>query len=151
MTTCNFLLPRKCQTIGWLLLAGLPVFFGLTLLVFNQWHWLEQDKSRFATVILYLMLLAGIFLIAFSREKDEDEMVRDIRISSIAIAAYIQMTLYIVVSVIFAFNHGFRFITTGWPFYYYNILSSAFITFILYIIIFKSRLWKIRHECKKEK
>lgn len=140
----NYLLPHKYQILGWILAAAAPVFFIITCLLYNQ-GLIRFLPSNAYTAISYLLLFSGMFLIAFSSEKTEDEMIRNIRARSIAIAAGIQFVFFIVWSLFYAFDHGLRFMSDSdlnrIIYYYGQGLTNSFSLFFLYIVIFRIKLF----------
>lgn len=140
----NYLLPHKYQILGWILAAAAPVFFIITCLLYNQGQ-IRFLPSNAYTAISYLLLFSGMFLIAFSSEKTEDEMIRNIRARSIAIAAGIQFVFFIVWSLFYAFDHGLRFMPDSdlnrIIYYCGQGLTNSFSLFFLYIVIFRIKLF----------
>lgn len=150
MKTNNYLLPYSCQKAGWVCLIAVPLLFAATLPVFNTFEWIEQTYSRFASSILYLLLFLGVFFIALSREKEEDEMIRELRVSSIAITFYIAIVTIFLSNIFMTADHALRFIKHREVVAVYRALNNVVTFFFIYIVIYKVRLWRSRFEVNKE-
>ena len=74
MKNRSYMLPYYYKKVGWIMLVCTPVFFVLGLLAF-RWELIANMHSRYLTMILYMMLFAGIFMVVLSEEKEEDEMI----------------------------------------------------------------------------
>lgn len=148
----NYLLPHKYQILGWILAATAPILFIISCLLYNQGH-IRFLPSNAYTAISYLFLFSGMFLIALSGEKIEDEMIRDIRTGSIAIAAGIQFVFFIVWSLFYAFEHGLHFMPDSnlnmILYYWGRALTNVFSLFFLYIVVFRIKLFISRQDQTK--
>ena len=90
--------------------------------------------------ITLLLVLTGLFLIALSKEKTENEMISNIRYQSLIISFYIS----------FIFLLAATFFTYGFAFLYMLILFSA-IPMASYILIFRFHLYLYRKNLKLNK
>ena len=142
----NFLLPHCFQKIGWGLFIFSFIFLGASLYAFNKLELFDQNYSRYATLILYLILIFSALFVAFSKEKIEDELIQNIRFSSIVITAYISFLIFMIEWIFFAFNHAFRFSS----FYIDLSLINPVTMFMLYVVIFKTRLFISKRGLKNE-
>ncbi len=105
----RFLLPHRWR------LAGIIVFlFGLGFFIGDQWlnvdiftwHNLRSFDSQtltgpsinenFADEIKMLLILFGLLMIAFSKERVEDEYIAQQRLDSLQWAIYVNYTIYII-------------------------------------------------------
>lgn len=68
--------------------------------------WFKPVYNNISEEICALLLISGLFLIAFSREKYEQEFDDTIRLKSFLVAAYIDTAL-LIVSILFVFGFGF--------------------------------------------
>jgi hypothetical protein len=84
-----------------------------------------------------LLILAGLLLIAFSKEENEDESIYSLRLRSMILSFYLNSFL-IVVALFTVFGLGFVEVMS------FNLIS----TLVFYIIIFKFSLYKqkLKHE-----
>lgn len=133
------LLPHGCQKAGWILAVMAPLFFIVTCVAYNHGY-LRFMPSSVNTSVAYILLFTGMFLIAFSREKTEDEMIRGIRAKSVAIAAAIQFVLFIVSSLVYALDHTLHFVSSRLPYLMYTALSNVLFLFLLYVAVFRIKL-----------
>ncbi|MDD2595384.1 MAG: hypothetical protein PHD11_06155 [Bacteroidales bacterium] len=153
----SFLLPHHFQIVGWIL-------FTIVLLwgVFVMATWQDIDLNKFFIVdkwflfVMYTFLFLAAGLVGLSREKQEDEYISNIRASSLAITAYITIIWFVVYSIfdsmVSQFGKGIDVFqsTEQWALFRLHYNPQVLYSFLLYIIIFKSRLiinrWRVRHE-----
>ncbi len=142
----NFLLPHYFQKIGWGLFIFSFIFLGASLYAFNTLELFDQNYSRYSTLILYLILIFSALFVAFSKEKIEDEFIQNIRFTSIVITAYVSFLIFMLLWILYAFNHSFRFSS----FYPDLGLINPVTMFILYVVIFRTRLFISKRRLKNE-
>jgi hypothetical protein len=105
---------------------------------------------------MYLLFFLGIFVIVMTEEKDEDEMIDSIRRRSIAVTAFIAFGFFMVINLVMAFLHGFRslqsmsFVSSLVTVLTGTGLTSVNTYIILYLIIFRISIWKMRIQCKED-
>lgn len=137
------LLPRKFRVVGYILttlgifLGILRFYFGIKLKIFDinvfavyskyfETNYFKIISNHFSEELTALLLLIGLFFVAFTKEKFENIQLNQIRLKSLIITFYIN-TGFLIFS--FLFIYGFVFI---------NILViNLFSPFIIYIIVFK--------------
>lgn len=142
MKRMNFLLPHRCQTAGWCLTALPFVLYGLYLVVSAIFpdsaicH-AANFHSRILSMSFYLCMAIGGFLLCFSCEKQEDEMIMSLRLRSVAIAAAVGLVVTVVFHVYWGVDSVVRFDYSPESFWYssYSILFP--LLFPLYFVIFK--------------
>ena len=124
----NFkLLPYRIQFIGWTLAFIGLIIFLLTLL-----------KGYDLYQIGFCIFEVGFLVLAFTREKDEDERVQAIRLKSLAITAIIYVAVWILKPVFQTWI--VRFFSLEQCAMIFNIM--ALINMIpLYVLMFKSTLY----------
>ena len=124
----NFkLLPYRIQFIGWTLAFIGLIIFLLTLL-----------KGYDLYQIGFCIFEVGFLVLAFTKEKDEDERVQAIRLNSLAITAIIYVAVWILKPVFQTWI--VRFFSLEQCAMIFNIM--ALINMIpLYVLIFKSALY----------
>ena len=124
----NFkLLPYRIQFIGWTLAFIGLIIFLLTLL-----------KGYDIYQIGFCIFEGGFLVLAFTKEKDEDERVQAIRLKSLAITAIIYVAVWILKPVFQTWI--VRFFSLEQCAMIFNIM--ALINMIpLYVLIFKSALY----------
>jgi hypothetical protein len=84
-------------------------------------------KTNFADELIILLLLAGFFLVAFTREKDEFADLSELRKKAVEKAVVVN-TIFLFFSVLFVFGGGFLGV----------LIINMFLPFALYIAFF---LW----------
>ena len=149
MKTNNFLLPFRFKKLGWGILVAVPVVFVVLLGLFHA-DLIPQMISRYMTMVLYMMLFVGMFMVVLSQEKEEDEMIRSIRSRSVSLSAFITFALYIVMSLVLAFVHGFRSLECSGIYKIHEMISNIMTPFLIYLLIFRISIWKMRKECREE-
>lgn len=91
------------------------------------------DKVNLTYTLIGVFFIAGSLLIAFSREKTEDEYIMKLRLSSFQWAVLVN---YLLLLFLFLFVYGIDFITV--------MLYNMFTTIILFIVRFNYLLLKNR-------
>ncbi|MBN8789291.1 MAG: hypothetical protein J0I84_19590 [Terrimonas sp.] len=152
----KFLLPNKFKFWGWLIalpalaLMILNVHFdftfpflgyakkGLSYISFDNGFLFNIQYNNFTDEVGSVLLLVGLLMIAFSKEKDEDERISKLRLESLLWAVFVN-TIFIIVSVTFFYSTLFLSIMA------YNICT----TLILFIIRFNLVLYFDRKNTNK--
>ncbi len=150
----RFLLPAKFRFAGSIffiagIIAGVfRFYFGIkpkildakVFAVYSEYldeKYLKLVTNNLGEEITLFLVLSGLFLIAFSKEKTENEMIKNIRYHSLIISFYVS----------FAFLLAAIFFTFGFAFLYMLILFSA-IPMASYIVIFRHQLYQYRNNLK---
>lgn len=158
--TENYLFPARFQKIGWMLLVP----FGLMFLLFMgssesvqiQWNTtvlaiidggIGTGGGKYFTLIkndifdetAFVGLIVSLILIAFSREKDEDEFISQIRLNSLVWALLINYGILIFAEL---FVYGMSFL----PILYLNLI----LILVLFVIKFRIALFKLKKTAKNE-
>ena len=150
------MLPYRFRKYGYGLIIASVLSFVLGLLMANVWEIISQTHTRFISMVMYLLFFLGIFVIVMTEEKDEDEMIDSIRRRSIATTAFIAFGFFMVINLVMAFLHGFRslqsmsFVTSLVTVLTGTGLTSVNTYIILYLIIFRISIWKMRKQCKED-
>ena len=160
MKNKTYMLPYRFRKCGYGLIIASVLSLVLGLLMANVWEIIPQTHTRFISMVMYLLFFLGIFVIVMTEEKDEDEMIDSIRRRSIAATAFIAFGIFMVTNLLMAFLHGFR-----------NLYSASFISslvsvltgngianglrsidtyIIIYLIIFRISIWKMRIQSKED-
>ena len=153
----NYLFPHKYKKIGWVvliptLIIGI-VFFGaepefldfkiFTLL--NDSIVLDSEGTRWLSEnnlfdeIIGILLIVSSMLVAFSKEKKEDEFITNLRLKSLTRAVYINYGI-LLFSMFTVFGLGFFFVAV------FNIFTFL----LIFISIFNFNLWKFKKSAKDE-
>ena len=156
MKNKTYMLPYRFRNWGYGLIIASVLSLVLGLLMANVWEIIPQTHTRFISMVMYLLFFLGIFLVAMTEEKDEDEMIDSIRRKSIATTAFIAFGFFMVINLVMAFLHGFRslqsmsFVSSLVTVLTGTGLTSVNTYIILYLIIFRISIWKMRKQCKED-
>ena len=156
MKNKTYMLPYRFRNWGYGLIIASVLSLVLGLLMANVWEIIPQTHTRFISMVMYLLFFLGIFVIVMTEEKDEDEMIASIRRRSIAATAFIAFGFFMVINLVMAFLHGFRSLQSmSFVSSLVTVLTGAGLTsvntyIILYLIIFRISIWKMRKQCKED-
>jgi len=153
----KFLLPNRFKYVGWaialpaliLMVLSLHYEFAFQFLHYqspkggqfmsdNDFLWNIHDEN-FTNEIGSLILISGLLMIAFSREKDEDERIAKLRLESLLWAVLVNSIL-IMLSIVFIYGVDFLNVMV------YNICTPL----ILFIARFNLLRYFERKEINKE-
>lgn len=150
----KFLLPAKFRFVGSIFfIAGVITgvfrfYLGIkpkildarVFAVYSEYldeKYMKLVNNNLGEEITLLLVLTGLFLIALSKEKTENEMISNIRYQSLIISFYIS----------FIFLLAATFFTYGFAFLYMLILFSA-IPMASYIVIFRFHFYLYHRNLK---
>ncbi len=156
MKNKTYMLPYRFRNWGYGLIIASVLSLVLGLLMANVWEIIPQTHTRFISMVMYLLFFLGIFVLVMTEEKDEDEMIDSIRRRSIAATAFIAFGFFMVINLVMAFLHGFRslqsmsFVSSLVTVLTGTGLTSVNTYIILYLIIFRISIWKMRKQCKED-
>ena len=156
MKNKTYMLPYRFRNWGYGLIIASVLSLVLGLLMANVWEIIPQTHTRIISMVMYLLFFLGIFVIVMTEEKDEDEMIDSIRRRSIAMTAFIAFGFFMVINLGMAFLHGFRslqsmsFVSSLVTVLTGTGLTSVNTYIILYLIIFRISIWKMRKQCKED-
>ena len=156
MKNKTYILPYRFRKCGYGLIIASVLSFVLGLLMANVWEIIPQTHTRFISMVMYLLFFLGIFVIVMTEEKEEDEMIDSIRRRSIATTAFIAFGFFMVINLVMAFLHGFRslqsmsFVSSLVTVLTGTGLTSVNTYIILYLIIFRISIWKMKRQCKED-
>lgn len=97
----KYLLPHVYKKIGWFISVPLFVIgvllFPLELFDGARWlTWLDKFPGEYTDEIIAAGLIIGMLLVAFSKEKIEDEYINKVRLESLQISVLINYLLLII-------------------------------------------------------
>ena len=156
MKNKTYMLPYRFRNWGYGLIIASVLSLVLGLLMANVWEIIPQTHTRFISMVMYLLFFLGIFVIVMTEEKEEDEMIASIRRRSIATTAFIAFGFFMVINLVMAFLHGFRslqsmsFVSSLVTVLTGTGLTSVNTYIILYLIIFRISIWKMKRQCKED-
>ena len=150
----QMLLPNACKKIGWVLLIP-SALVGFFLMLTDLESKLKIESKVFAlyndeflgsskhfgiistditNTLVGIVFIIGAMMVAFSKEKNEDEYIANLRLSSLMWAVWVNYTL-LLLSFIFIYGMGFLHVMI------YN-MFTVLIIFIgrFNIILFKNKM-----------
>ena len=149
----NFLFPNKYKKIGWLILIPSAII-GLSTLIYEYEpsfldfnvpaifvdELFSVNKKTFRMVannilneILGVLIIISTFLVAFSKEKSEDEYISKIRFESLAWAVYFN---YAILILTFLFIYDFAFL--------WVMVFNMFTVLLFFIVRFNWQISKLK-------
>ena len=156
----NFLFPSKFKRIGWFTLIP-SVIIGLLILIYEyEPSFLDfnvpaifvdefifsSNKKTFRMVtnnilneILGVLIIISTFLVAFSKEKSEDEYISKIRFESLAWAVYFN---YAILILTFLFIYDFAFL--------WVMVFNMFTVLLFFIVRFNWQISKLKKSASYE-
>ncbi len=139
----QFLFPSWCRWLGLaLFLVHLPV-----ILIFKSYdiHSDRADASLLSSghllfVLTVVLMVSGLFLIAFSRERIEDEQIYQLRLSSLRWAIFANYAV-LIICLVFTNNKAD----------YKDMLRlNLWVPLMLLILIFRWKIYRMNSSLKKE-
>ncbi|MDR0954802.1 MAG: hypothetical protein LBM20_05405 [Rikenellaceae bacterium] len=146
----NLLLPHGLKKIGWILLipslllgiAYITQLFvpeillaGMNLPELSSNSFASSAEEQWTIIISVLGIVIGVLLVACSRERIEDELTSQIRLNSLLMALYIYFAVVILLTL---FVYGLTYVA----FMTYSVLGFM----VLFVAIFRFKLWRLRKE-----
>lgn len=157
--TTNLLLPSKYKTIGWIILIPAAILGIIISITGYEANWLDTKvfaflnepvfgKKQFfsiihtdiANTIIGILFILGGLLVSFSKEKNEDEFIAKLRLSSLLWAVAVN---YLLLLLAFAFVYGTAFLNV--------MIYNMFTVLIIFIIRFNYILYKTSKTVSDEK
>lgn len=155
----NHLFPNQYKKIGWFLfIPGVILgilwliydfdiaFFNVTVFsIYENPLWGDTVSFSFSEnnifdEIIALLLISGGLLIAFSKEKSEDEFISKIRLESLVWATYINYSI-LILSLIFMYGIAF----------FWVLVINMFTVLIFFIFHFNWALYKSKNQIQDDK
>ena len=142
----KILLPYKFQKFGWTFLLPFAVLLFANIYSYFEMSWLTIEglkvggglfnifDKNFTKELALTGVFISLFLIAFSKEKEEDEYIQKLRLDSLLLAYYIHTFILIVGTFVF---YGFGFL----EFMAYNMFTIQ----LIFIGRFRWVLYRQRH------
>ncbi|RYZ26128.1 MAG: hypothetical protein EOO10_16415 [Chitinophagaceae bacterium] len=146
----RLLLPNKYKLAGWLILipaTALGIFLILTQFegipfratvfafysdeIFGESRAFNFIKTNITNTLVGVMFITGALLVAFSKEKNEDEYIAQLRLSSLLWAVLVN---YILLLIAFLFIYGTPFLNV--------MLYNMFTVLIIFIVRFNYVLFR---------
>lgn len=154
----NYLFPNRYKKAGWVLFI-LGILLGVVFMIFETdlsvcvikvfaiaVNRFAGDTSYFTVIrnevfdeIVCLLIVVGALLVAFSKEKSEDEFISKIRLESLVWATYVNYVI-LIVSIIFVYEMIF----------FWVLIFNMFTLLIFFLIRFNWVLYKTKNQVKDE-
>ena len=132
-----WLLPAWCRKAGWALFIPCAIL-GLYLMFVEYYTPLEFEfYPALKANIAIIGTLIGLYMVAFSKEKVEDEFVNSLRADAMIKAIILNCVIIVLASLI---------IYGGW--YMYALSITQYFVLLAYIIIFRYNINK--YSCRNE-
>lgn len=132
-----WLLPAWCRKAGWALFIPCAIL-GLYLIFVEYYTPLEFEfYPALKANIAIIGTLIGLYMVAFSKEKIEDEFVNSLRADAMIKAIILNCVIIVLASLI---------IYGGW--YIYTLSITQYFVLLAYIIIFRYNMYK--YSCRNE-
>lgn len=132
-----WLLPAWCRKAGWALFIPCAIL-GLYLIFVEYYTPLEFEfYPALKANIAIIGTLIGLYMVAFSKEKVEDEFVNSLRADAMIKAIILNCVIIVLASLI---------IYGGW--YIYTLSITQYFVLLAYIIIFRYNMYK--YSCRNE-
>lgn len=149
----NYLFPNKFKKIGWLILIPSSILGLLTLIfdynpdfldfnipalfideLFGNKQFFGMVTNNILNEILGIFVIISSLLVAFSKEKVEDEYISKIRLDSLVWAVYVNYGI-LLVSFLFIFDLSFLWV----------MIFNMFTILIFFIIRFNLQISKLKN------
>ncbi|MGI6323619.1 MAG: hypothetical protein ACOXZO_09935 [Bacteroidales bacterium] len=154
----NYLFPNRFKKIGWLLfipgiilgivyliyqsdisLFDIKVFAIAEKVIFNDADFFTISENNVLDEISSILLIIGALLIAFSKEKTEDEFISKIRLESLVWATYINYAI-LILAIIFVYDMTF----------FWVLVFNMFTLLVFFLIRFNWALYKSKNQIGNE-
>ncbi len=154
----NFLFPNKFKKIGWIIFIPVfilsilwvifefePEFLDVSVIsLFNDEFLQDMQimiiiENNIADEILGILLIVSSLLIAFSKERNEDEFISKIRLESLVWATYVNYAI-LILAFIFIYNMIFFWVA----------VFNMFTILIFFIIRYNWALYKLKKSMSHE-
>lgn len=149
------LLPNKFKNLGWLLiipgffLSILRFYYGIKLRMFDikvfaiysnyiDTKYFSVIENQVSEEIAGTLLLLGLLILAFHKEKEETDIIVRIRYESLLTSLLIN-SAFMLVSLLFVFGIGFV----------EMMIINIFSQLILFIVVFRLKMFRHIHKLKK--
>lgn len=154
----NYLFPNSFKTFGWLLfipgiilgivyliyesdlnLFNVKVFTIAEEAIFSDTTFFSISENNVLDEISSILLIIGALLIAFSKEKYEDEFISKIRLESLVWATYINYAI-LILAIIFVYDMTF----------FWVLVFNMFTLLVFFLIRFHWALYKSKNQISDE-
>lgn len=146
----KLLLPHRYKIIGWIILIPATILgiilcatgfddYQISAKVFaifsdgqsSNYQFLKLVNTNITNTIIGVLFIIGAFIVSFSKEKNEDEYIAELRLSSLLWAVCVS---YILLLLAFIFVYGTPFLNV--------MVYNMFTVLIIFIVRFNYTLYK---------
>ena len=157
--TINYLFPNRFKKIGWLLFIPGVLFGALYVIyqndisyfnakvfaitkseIFGDTSFFTISENNILDEISSVLIIVGALLIAFSKEKIEDEFISKIRLESLVWATYVNY-LVLMLAVLLVYDIAF----------FWVLVFNMFTLLIFFLVRFNLVLLQSKNRIKDEK
>lgn len=154
----NYLFPSKYKKIGWFILIPSAIIGLITLFVdyepsilnfnipaifidelFGEKHFFGMVSNNILNEIFGVLIIISSLLVAFSKEKSEDEYISKIRLESLVWAVYVNYAI-LLFTFLFIFDLAFLWI----------MIFNIFTVLLFFIIRFNWQISKLKKSANYE-
>jgi hypothetical protein len=154
----NYLFPNKYKKIGWFILIPSAISGLITLILelepeylyfnvpaifidelFGDKHFIGMVYNNILNEILGVLIILSALLVAFSKEKSEDEYISKIRLESLVWAVYLNYAI-LLISFLFIFDLSFLWV----------MILNMFTILLFFIIRFNRQISKLKKSSQYE-
>ncbi|WP_124981474.1 hypothetical protein [Nonlabens xiamenensis] len=149
----NYLFPNQFKRIGWLILIPSAIFGLVTIMYEYEPSFLDfkvpaiiidepfftTDENNILNEIFGVLIIISSLIVAFSKEKTEDEYISKIRLESLVWAVYCNYGI-LLFSFLFIFNFSFLWV----------MIFNMFTLLLFFIIRFNWQLSKFKKSANYE-
>lgn len=154
----NFLFPNQYKRLGWFLFIpgiilgiafliyesditflNIKVFTIAEQAIFSNSNFFSFTENNVLDEIASILIIIGALLIAFSKEKSEDEFISKIRLESLVWATYINYAI-LILAIIFVYDMSFLWV----------LMFNMFTLLIFFLARFNWALYKSKKQISDE-
>lgn len=155
----KLLLPNKYKKIGWFILVP-ATLLGLALVYYDfeaewisapmfsivtdgtglQYSFFSVNNTNVTNTVIGSLFIIGAMLVGFSKEKQEDEFIAELRLSSLLWAVFVS---YLLLLLAFIFVYGIPFLNV--------MVYNMFTVLIIFIVRFNYLMFKFAKRVPDEK
>ncbi|MFT6337561.1 MAG: hypothetical protein ACJATI_004325 [Halioglobus sp.] len=154
----NYLFPNKYKPIGWFVLIPSATFWFITVLLdlepdfltfnlptlfidelFGEMQFFGMTKNNLLNEIIGAIIIISSIIVAFSKEKSEDEYISKIRLESLVWAVYVNYGI-LLISLFCIYDLAFMWV----------MIFNMFTILLFFIIRFKWQISKLKKSASYE-
>lgn len=148
----NKLIPHNCQKPALIIfLISLVLMFGSSFVSDNPAACFGFIQHTAVQVVVIVLMYASLLVTIFSSEKIEDEMITAMRLRSAAFAFLVGFSIIAVLNIIQAILPGEAYnALRAWRTDFFWSGNAIVYFILLYLIVFKIKVWKLERRMRDE-